>query len=127
MPYAAYKVLHVFSVVLTFTVLGGLALHSVNGGNRASNQARKLTGILHGVGLLMILVGGFGLLARLGVSGGFPLWVWLKLAIWLLVGASAALIRRSPAWSRILLWLLPVLAGVASWLAVYKPFTGAVS
>lgn len=127
MPYAAYKVLHVFSVVLTFTVLGGLALHSVNGGNRASNQARKLTGVLHGVGLLMILVGGFGLLARLGVSGGFPLWVWLKLAIWLLVGASAALIRRSPSWSRILLWLLPVLAGVASWLAVYKPFTGAVS
>ncbi len=127
MPYAVYKVLHVFSVVLTFTVLGALALHSANGGNRASNRSSRLTGVLHGVGLLMILVAGFGLLARLGVSGGFPLWVWLKLIIWLLVGASAALIRRSPAWSKALLWLLPLLAGVATWLAVYKPFTEAVS
>jgi len=123
MPYEAYKVLHVFSVILTFTVLGGLALHSANGGNRGSNGSSKLTGILHGVGLLMILVGGFGLLARLGTSGGFPLWVWFKLAIWLLVGASAVVIKRSPALSKALLLVLPLLGGVAAWLAVYKPFT----
>ena len=122
MPYAAYKVLHVFSVILTFTVLGGLALHSANGGNRGSNLSSRLTGVLHGLGLLMILVGGFGLLARIGISGGFPLWVWLKLALWLLVGASAAVIRRSPALSKTLLWLLPVLGGVGAWLAIYKPF-----
>jgi len=121
MPYAAYKVLHVFSVILTFTVLGGLALHSANGGNRGSNLSGKLTGALHGVGLLMILVGGFGLLARLNMDG-FPLWVWLKLAIWILVGASAAVIRRSPAMSKALLLLLPLLGGLAAWLAIYKPF-----
>ena len=122
MPYAAYKVLHVFSVLLTFTVLGGLALHAANGGNRESNAHRKLTGALHGIGLLMILVGGFGLLARLGVSGSFPGWVWAKLALWLVVGAAAAVIKRSPALSKALLWLLPVLGGVGAWLAIYKPF-----
>jgi hypothetical protein len=122
MSYEAYKVLHVFAVILTFAILGGLALHSANGGNRESNQMGKLTGALHGMGLLLILVGGFGLLARLG--SGFPLWVLAKLAIWLVVGASAAVITRSPRISRMLLWLLPVLAGVAAWLAVYKPFTG---
>lgn len=120
MPYEAYKVLHVFSVLLTFTVLGGLALHSANGGNRGSNQSRKLTSALQGLGLLMILIAGFGLLARLG--SGFPLWVLLKLAIWMLVGASAVVIRRSPAISRALLLLLPILGGIAAWLAVYKPF-----
>ena len=120
MSYEVYKVLHVFSVILTFSVLGGLALHAANGGTRESNSMAKLTGILHGVGLLMILVGGFGLLARLGT--GFGGWVWAKIAIWLVVGASAAVIKRSPSLSRMLLWLLPVLAGVAAWLAINKPF-----
>jgi len=117
-----YKVLHVFSIVLTFTVLGALALHSANGGSRESNSVRKLTGMLHGIGLVLILVSGMGALARLGTSGGFPGWVWAKLVIWLVVGASAMVFRRSPALSKQLLWLLPVLAGVAAWLAFYKPF-----
>jgi len=80
MPYAAYKVLHVFSVILTLTVLGGLALHAANGGSRESNRAGRLSGILHGLGLLLILISGFGLLARLEL-GGIPPWVWCKLSI----------------------------------------------
>ena len=110
----AYKVLHLFSIVLTFTVLGGLALHAANGGDRESNGLRKLTGMLHGLGLVLILVSGMGALARLGMSGGFPGWVWAKMAIWLVVGASAMVFRRSPRLSKQLLWLLPVLAGVDS-------------
>ncbi|MCZ6506806.1 MAG: hypothetical protein O7A98_01520 [Acidobacteria bacterium] len=120
MSLMAYKVLHIFSVILTFTVVGGLALHVANGGNKESNRQSKLTGILHGVGLLLILVSGFGALARLGA--GFPGWVWAKIAIWLTLGAAAALVRSSPALSRALLLLLPLLGGVAAWLAFYKPF-----
>lgn len=120
--YTAYKVLHVFGVVLTFTILGGLALHAANGGSKESNTSRKLTGVLHGAGLLLILVSGFGVLARLGLTGGFPGWVWAKLALWLVIGGSAALFGRSPALSRQLLWILPLLAGIGAWLAIYKPF-----
>ena len=120
MSLIAYKVLHIFSVILTFTVVGGLALHAANGGSKESNSQSKLTGILHGVGLLLILVSGFGALARLG--GGFPGWVWAKLAIWLVLGAAAAVIKSSPRLSRALLFLLPLLGGVAAWLALYKPF-----
>ncbi len=63
-----------------------------------------------------------GTLARLGVTGGFPGWVWAKLALWLVVGASAAVIKRAPGFSVHLLWLMPVLGGVGAWLAIYKPF-----
>jgi uncharacterized membrane protein SirB2 len=118
----AYKTIHLFSVILTFTILGGLALHAANGGSRDSNTQRKLTGILHGVGLLLILVSGFGMLAKLGMGGGVPGWVWAKVAIWLIVGAAAATFKRGPGVARLVLWLLPVLGGVAAWLALYKPF-----
>ncbi len=123
MPYAAYKVLHVFSLILTFSVLGGLALHAANGGTRDSNAQRKLTGALHGAGLLLILISGFGALARLGVTdGGFPGWIWAKLALWLVIGGAAVTFKRSPGLSKMMLWLLPVLGGVGAWLAIYKPF-----
>jgi hypothetical protein len=122
MPYDAYKVLHIFSVILTFTVLGGLALHATNGGGREGNAAGKLPGILHGLGLLLVLISGFGLLARLDL-GGIPPWVWCKLVIWLAIGASAAVVRRSPTLSRVLFFLLPLLGGIAVWLAIYKPFS----
>lgn len=122
MPYAAYKVFHVFALILTFSVLGALALHAANGGDRESNAQRKLTGALHGIGLVLILVSGFGLLARLGVSGAFPGWVWAKLVLWLVIGAAAVTFKRAPGVAKILLWFLPVLGGVGAWLAIYKPF-----
>lgn len=122
MSLLAYKTIHVFAVILTFTILGGLALHAANGGSRDTNSLRKLTGILHGVGLLLILVTGFGALARLGMGGGLPGWVWAKLVLWLILGAAAATFKRGPGLARLVLWLLPVLGGVAAWLALYKPF-----
>ncbi len=120
--YNAYKVVHLLSIILTFSILGGLALHAANGGSRDTNRARKLTGILHGAGLLLILVSGFGVLARLALPGGFPGWVMAKLVLWLLVGASAVLFKRGPGVGKNLIWLLPLLGGVGAWLAVVKPF-----
>lgn len=121
MSLLAYKTIHLFAVILTFTILGGLALHAANGGGRDTNSQRKLTGILHGLGLLLLLVSGFGALARLA-TGGVPGWVWAKIVLWLLLGAAAVTFRRGPGVARLVLWLLPVLGGVAAWLALYKPF-----
>jgi uncharacterized membrane protein SirB2 len=122
MSLLAYKTIHVFAVVLTFTILGGLALHAANGGSRDTNTQRKLTAILHGLGLLLLLVSGFGALARLGMSEGIPGWVWAKVVLWLILGAVAATFKRGPGVARLVLWLLPVLGGIAAWLALYKPF-----
>lgn len=80
--------------------------------------------ILHGLGLFIVLLGGFGLLARIGVMHGmsWPGWVWAKLGIWLVLGAIVVIPRRKPEWAAPLLVILPTLGGVAAWLAIFKPF-----
>jgi hypothetical protein len=122
-PLQAYKLVHIFGILLTFVALGGLALHAVNGGTKESNRGRRLVAASYGLGLLLILVGGFGMLARLGVaSAGLPGWVWAKLVIWLAIGGLLALPYRKPESGRFLWWLGPLLGVVAGWLALYKPF-----
>ena len=121
MSLAAYKVLHILGILFTFIALGGLLLASRTGGERV--QDRKLAGMLHGIGLVIILVSGFGALARIGMSnpGIWPLWMWIKVVVWLLLGAALVLIKRAPG-LRTLLWiLLPVLGAVAAYMAFFKP------
>jgi len=122
--YQAYKVIHLIGIFLTLAALAGLALAAASGATKQTNPARKLISVSHGVGLLVVLVGGFGLLARLGVIHGsaFPGWVWAKLAIWVTMGALVAVPYRRPDLARLVFIALPVLGGLAAWLAIYKPF-----
>ncbi len=78
----------------------------------------------HGLGVFLILLGGFGMLARLGIVRGtsWPGWVWAKVAIWAVLSAAAFLPYRFPALARPILVLLPVLGGIAAYMAIYKPF-----
>jgi hypothetical protein len=121
--YELYKVIHLVGVLVLFSVLGGAMVHAINGATPATNAARRSITVLHGTGLLIILVAGFGLVARLDLlSGGVPGWVIGKLVIWLLAGILLTVPRRKPALARpILLAGLPFLAAAAAWLAVYKP------
>jgi hypothetical protein len=123
MPAEFYKVLHIVGIVMVFVSLGALALHAANGGTRASNQARGLVAGTHGLGLLIVLVSGFGMAGKLGLmSGGMPAWILAKLGVWLLAGALLAVLMRMPQAARAV-WLgLPVIGGLAAWLAIYKPF-----
>ena len=59
MSLAAYKVLHLLGAFLVLAALGA----ALAGGSR------KGSGIAHGIGLLLLLVAGFGALARLGQYG----------------------------------------------------------
>ena len=121
--YELYKVIHLVGVLVLFSVLGGAMVHAINGGTQATNAARRSITILHGTGLLIILIAGFGLVARLDLlNGGVPGWVIGKLVIWLLAGILLTVPRQKPALARpILLLGLPILAAAAAWLAVYKP------
>ncbi|HEU5169632.1 MAG TPA: hypothetical protein VFU46_03790 [Gemmatimonadales bacterium] len=124
MSYEAYKVAHLFGVFLTVAGLAGLALAVANGATRQTNPARRLISIGHGVGLLVALVAGFGLLARLGVMHGlaWPGWVWAKLGIWFVIGGLVALPYRRPDRAGAVFVAVPVLGGLAAWLAIFKPF-----
>ena len=70
MSYFFYKILHLFAVILLFTSLGTLAA----AGSGAAGRLRRLAGVAHGVAMAIILVAGFGLLARLGLFGSIPGW-----------------------------------------------------
>ena len=114
-----YKILHILGLLLVFSALGALVLEAWNG-RAEKKEGRKLTGIAHGAGLILLLVSGFGMLARLGV--GIQGWVIAKLLIWLVIGGIIAVIRRKPAWAAILWFALPLLGTFAGYLALYKPF-----
>lgn len=116
-----YKIVHIFGVMLLFTALGGLAMHAINGGDKASNAGRKLVAISQGVALLLIVVGGFGMLARLQL-GGIPGWLWAKIGIWVVLGGLVAVPYRKPELARPLWIAAPLVGALAAGIAIYKPF-----
>lgn len=120
MSYLTYKVLHLIGVLLLFVSLGGLLGLRMVPAPQASEAASRLLRMLHGVALLVILVAGFGLMARLGLLATWPAWIWIKLVLWLVFGAMVVAIRRAEGLARALLLLLPLLGGLAAWAAVYK-------
>ncbi|MCH9649937.1 MAG: hypothetical protein K0U98_17000 [Deltaproteobacteria bacterium] len=119
MTYQAYKVLHLLGVLMIFFALGAQLLRAQIG-EAAQSISKGAVGALHGVGLILALVGGFGLIAKLGL--GFPGWVWAKVAIWLFLAGVTAIIKRAAGLRAALWFALPILGMVAAYLAIYKPF-----
>jgi hypothetical protein len=120
--YGIYRMVHIFGILLLFLALGGLALHAANGGTKATNRARGLVAATHGIALFIILLGGFGMLARIGIAHtGFPGWVWAKFGIWVVMGALFVLPYRFPTLARPLWLIVPFLGITAAYLAFYKP------
>ncbi len=118
-----YKLVHVAGILMVFLSLGGLALYGINGGTRESNDARRLTAVTYGIGLLLILLGGFGWLGATGAMGaGMPGWTWAKLGIWMAIGGLLALPTVKPELSRVVWFVAPVLGVLGAWLARTKPF-----
>lgn len=120
--YALYKVVHFVGIFATIAALGGVVLHVHNGGDKSSNRARAMVAATHGIGLFLTLLGGFGMLARLQLDFMSVPWVHAKLLVWLVLGALITVAYRAPGASKLLWFGVPVLTGVAAWLAVAKPF-----
>ncbi len=120
MPYQFYKVLHLAGVFLILVSLAGVIFHTISGGTKA-NAARRLAAITHGVGMLILFVAGFGLLAKLGIHWPWPGYIFVKFGLWLLMGGLLALAYR-PGMVRLLWFVVPLVAVLAGFLAIYKPF-----
>jgi hypothetical protein len=108
-----YKVLHLAGVVGLFTALGSLIATDENGSS-------KLGSILHGISLILILVSGFGMVAKFGY--GFPGWVIAKLVIWFGLGAMLAVAKRKALPQGATFAVVLILGILAAWLGIYKPF-----
>lgn len=123
MPYAAYKLIHFLGIITMIGALVAAGMHVLRGGTRANDPYRRVLAVAHGVAAFLILVGGFGMLARMGVMhGALPGWVMVKLVIWVALGAAMALPYRGRGLARALLIALPVLILAAAATALYKPF-----
>lgn len=106
--YQVYKLVHLLGVLMLFLSFGGLILQAINGGDR-NHPWRKLLMITHGIGILLALVGGFGLLARIGIIWPWPGWAVTKMAIWVVLTALPAIVVRNPSWATGFWWVTPAL------------------
>ena len=123
--YGVYRLVHFLGIFLLLTALGGAAMRAMTSAGVASTEAdrkpvRRLVAATHGIAMLLILVGGFGMLARIDV--GFPGWIVGKLLVWMALGAMLGLTARLAGRARALWFAIPVLAFIAGWLAYTKPF-----
>jgi hypothetical protein len=116
-----YKNLHLIGVFMILVALGGLILQQINTTTRAQGW-RKPVAITHGIGMVLVVVGGFGMLARLGIFWPWPGWVLGKIIIWLVLGVLVAVIGRMPALAKPLWWITIALGAIAAYLALNKPF-----
>ena len=122
MSYTAYKLIHFLGIFTLLTTVASSAVHVLRGGTRADHPYRRLLLPVNALAAFFVLLGGFGMLARLGVShAGLPGWIWLKLSIWVLFLGALRLVFRDAAFARALLVALPLFAVLAAAIALYKP------
>ena len=105
-----YKIIHLTGIAAIALGVGGMM---------AGGSNRKPFAICQGVGLLVMLVSGFGLLAKLHL--GFPHFAIVKTVLWVVIAVLPMLARRLklPVAAAMLISL--TLVGIMAWLGVMKP------
>lgn len=124
-----YLLLHFSGILLVFFAYGSLVTRALliraAGANTlpaSSLGGKKLGAIVSGIGLLLILVSGFGMISVMKL--GWPLWIIIKIVIWVLLGSLVGILNRKPNLSP-LMWLLTLLLGLAAVATVVlKPILG---
>ena len=118
----AIRLFHYVGIMLVFMGLSGMVFAAYAGFGPEKKKLRRAAALMHGIGLVLIIVSGFTMLSKLGFHGDPPGWVKAKLGIWLIMGVSISLAAR---WSRGIWYLLAgwlLLGATAAYLAMYKPF-----
>ncbi|MBX7208364.1 MAG: hypothetical protein K1X78_08650 [Verrucomicrobiaceae bacterium] len=111
MPPHIYHILHLAGVLFVFAGIGSFLTNS-----GTARPGMKF----HGIGLLLLLVAGFGMLAKLKLSYSAP-WVIAKMVIWLLLGVLPVLAKKRVLQPGVLVLLGIVLGLVAASLGYLKP------
>ena len=112
-----YYFLHFAGVISLFLGMGAIL-----GMGEDRKHVNKFIGIFHGIGLLLLLVSGFGLVAKL--QTGFPVWLIIKIVMWLCLSMIMILAKRKICTPKATAILAMVLGLVAAAMCVFKPFVG---
>jgi len=121
MDYEYYRIIHFIGLFTLLFAFG--SLFSVE-------KTTKAQAIGHGIGLFLILLGGFGMQAKMKEAwtmthgSGFPTWFILKIVIWLIFGACMVLAKRKIIKGAAAWVLIIALATASGWLAFKKPALG---
>lgn len=102
----------------------GLLLSSAFGALYAE-KIRKTIAKVHGSSLLVVLIAGFGLLAKAKLGGAVyvSVWFWTKMGAWLLFGLLPIVIRKTPdAHKPKLLLLYSIMPALVVYLVLNKNF-----
>lgn len=117
-----YQVIHIVGILMVFIGYGALLARSMAAPENVS--VRKLGSITSGIGLLLILIAGFGLISKIGYSFTAP-WLIVKMLVWLALGGLIVLINRKPQMAVFLWWLLIALGALATIMVYVARFWGA--
>ena len=117
-----YQVLHIVGISMVFLGYGALLARSMAAPENVS--VRKLGSITSGIGLTLILVAGFGLVAKLSYNYN-ETWILVKFVIWLLLGGLIVLINRKPQLAMLLWCMLIALSGTAAIMVYVVRFSAA--
>ncbi len=120
MSYEFYKILHLLGLFLLTSGLMGV-FFTIWSGAPLQGKVKSTSFSLHGLGLVFLLVSGFGLLARMGLAREMPTWVYFKLGLWAFFALAVSVLKRKGHLGMPLYLLL--LAGYfcAAYIGVMKP------
>ena len=105
-----YKIIHLIGISILALGVGGMM---------AGGEKRRTFAMLQGIGLLVMLISGFGLLAKLKL--GYPHFAIVKTVLWLLIGMLPVIFRKLKTPLPVAIVISIVLVGIMAWLGVVKP------
>ena len=116
--YETYKLVHLIGIFVLLSGVAALWALELFSDSPGYAKARKGIMAMHGIAIFVVLLGGFGTLAKLGIGSPWPPWIWIKIGIWVVLGGLPALLSKSSSTSKVLFLIAPLLGAVAAWAAI---------
>jgi len=114
-----YYLLHFLGIMLVFSAYGALIARGMLGSE--SPALRKFGLMATGIGLTLMLVSGFGIIAKRPDFDYVAPWVIIKMVLFLALAGMQTLITRKPGMSQLWFWITIVIGAAAALVALYKP------
>ena len=110
MDYNVYKIIHLVGISILGLGVGGMM---------AGGEKRKAFAICQGIGLVVMLVSGFGLLAKLKL--GYPSFAIVKTVLWVVIAMLPMIFRKLKLPVGVAILISLSLVSIMAWLGVMKP------